>query len=69
MRVRDLIRELGGPTKVAEACGISPQAVTNWVARDRVAAEHQLTVWRIAMGRGVAWEPPGAEGLRLEPAA
>ncbi len=69
MRVRELIRELGGPTRVANACGVSPQAVTNWIARDRVSAEHQVTIWRLAAERDVAWTPPGADGLKLEPAA
>ena len=69
MDVRELIRSLGGPTKVAEDCGVTPQAVTNWMARGRVAAEHQVTLWRLATERGVAWTPPGAEGLKLESAA
>ena len=61
---RDLIRDLGGPKAVAEALGVSAQAVCNWYAVG-IPARHELALWRIAKARGLAWQPPGTEGLRL----
>lgn len=62
---RDLIKRLGGPTKVAAICGISAPAVTNWVARGEIAAEHRITVWRLAVEKQIDWTPPGAADLVL----
>jgi hypothetical protein len=65
LAVPDLISALGGSTRVAAACGVQPTAVSNWVARGAVAAEHRVRVWRLATEAGLDWTPPGAEGLRL----
>jgi len=61
----DLIEKLGGPTAVANKRGITPPAVTNWVMRGRVAAEHQIALWSMAVDAGLDWKPEGAEGLEL----
>lgn len=65
--LRDLIKQLGGATKVAARCGVTPPAVTNWTVRGEIAAEHRITIWRLAHEAGIDWTPPGAEGLTLKP--
>jgi hypothetical protein len=61
MTVRELVRALGGNSVVAEALGISAQAVTNMQARDVVPARHHIRMWRLAEAKAVAWVPPGSE--------
>jgi hypothetical protein len=68
MRVRALIKALGGPTAVAEELGLRVATVGNWSLRDAIAPEHHIAVWRLASARGVAWTPPDGEGLVLAPA-
>lgn len=65
MEVSELIRRLGGPTKVARVLRITTQAVSNWSAVNRVPREHDVAVWRLATEAGLDWAPPGAEGLAL----
>lgn len=67
----ELIDGLGGPSAVAARCGITPPAVTNWVMRNQVAAEHRIAIWAMAVDAGLAWKPAGADGLELsrQPAA
>lgn len=60
-----LIEQLGGSATVARECGVGVSAVSNWVARGGVAAQHRVTLWRRATEAGIDWTPPGAEGLRL----
>jgi hypothetical protein len=62
---RDLIQRLGGPGSVARAVGVSAAAVSNWIARDAIPADRHLTLWRLAVQRGVEWTPPAASGFRL----
>ena len=63
-QTRELIRALGGPSRVARQLAISPQAVTNWY-RDGVAARHHLRLWAMAQAAGLDWRPPNTEGLKL----
>jgi DNA-binding transcriptional regulator YdaS (Cro superfamily) len=65
LSISDVILGLGGATRVALACGVQPSAVSNWIARGAIAAEHRVTVWRMATETGLDWAPPGAEGLAL----
>lgn len=65
MNVSDLIAKLGGPAKVGRDRRVSTAAVSNWSAANKVPAEHQLALWRMATEAGIDWTPPGAEGLRL----
>jgi hypothetical protein len=65
MEVPDLISALGGPAKVGRALGITTQAVSNWSATNRVPAEREVALWRMATEAGLEWTPPGAEGLAL----
>jgi hypothetical protein len=66
MTDRDLIKALGGPRSVARAIGASPQAVSNWYKRG-IPAHHHLLLWRMAVGHGIDWHPPGAWGLAVTP--
>ncbi|WP_156910073.1 carph-isopro domain-containing protein [Rubritepida flocculans] len=63
--VADMLRQLGGPTRVARACGVTISAVGSWQVRNEIPARHWLTLWRMARAAGLAWRPPGAEGLEL----
>jgi hypothetical protein len=58
-----LMARLGRKT-VAAACGVRQNAVSNWLARGELPAEHRLTVWQMALDAGLDWTPPGAEALR-----
>jgi hypothetical protein len=64
MQVRDLIRALGGPVSVGARLGVTSQAVSNAVRRQRLPAEWHFPLWQMALDAGVDWTPPGAEGLR-----
>jgi hypothetical protein len=67
--VRDLVRQLGGPTKVARQLGgLSCEAVCMWFRSGRIPQKHHLPLWRLAQAKGIAWCPPGFEGLALAPA-
>lgn len=61
----ELIAELGGATAIAGRRGITPAAVTNWVIRGQVAAEHRIALWGMAVDAGLDWRPDGADGLIL----
>lgn len=67
--VRELLKRLGGASAVAGRCGVSPSAVSNWGSRGEIAAEHWITIWRMAQEADLDWTPPGAEGLTLAPRA
>lgn len=64
MKLTELLSALGGHAAVAERLGLRRTAVTMWVRRGEIAAEHRLTVWQMALDAGLDWAPPGAEGLR-----
>ncbi len=67
LSAQPLVRALGGGKAVAQACGVTPQAVSNWVAADRIPSQHHAAIWRLAQAKGVPWTPPGFEGVRLLP--
>ena len=64
-RTWELIRALGGPKAVANACGVTMSAVGCWQVTGSIPARHWLRLWRMAKERGLDWRPPGAEGLDL----
>jgi hypothetical protein len=64
MRIKELIVGLGGNRAVSEAIGVRSQAISYWIAGDSVPREHHLTLWRMALAAGLAWEPPGADAIR-----
>jgi hypothetical protein len=62
--LRDLFSALGGQRVIADRLGVGVTAVSNWAVRDRLPAQHRLTVWQMALDAGLDWTPPGAEALR-----
>lgn len=64
-RTWELIRALGGPKAVAEACGVTISAVGCWQVTGSIPPRHWLRLWRMAKARGIDWRPPGAEDLDL----
>lgn len=64
MTLAELLSELGGHAVVAERLGLRRTAVTMWVRRGEIAAEHRNRVWMMALDAGIDWTPPGAEDLR-----
>jgi hypothetical protein len=68
MRIRQLIKALGGQTVLASILGMKVATVGNWSLRDAIPREHHLSVWRVALAKGVAWTPPDAFGTTLVPA-
>ncbi|MFN6998892.1 MAG: carph-isopro domain-containing protein [Elioraea tepidiphila] len=64
MTLRELVAALGGQRIVAERLGVGVTAISNWVVRDRVPAQHRLALWQLALDAGLDWTPPGAEALR-----
>jgi hypothetical protein len=66
MKVRDLIRALGGGAVVARARGVSPAAVSHWVVADDVPVAHHLALWEMALAAKLPWAPPGADAIRAQ---
>ncbi len=67
--VRVLVERLGGGSAVAARLGVTPSAVSLWVANDRVPPARQAAVVKLARERAVDWTPPGFEGLLAQPGA
>jgi hypothetical protein len=65
----EIIRALGGPKAVAEACGVTISAVGSWQVTGSIPPRHWLRLWRLAKARGLDWRPPGAEDLDIVPRA
>lgn len=63
MELIALISNLGRKA-VADRCCVRQNAVSNWLARGELPAEHRLTIWQMALDAGLDWTPPGAEALR-----
>lgn len=61
----ECIDTLGGTAAVAHACGLARTAVSNWKAAGKVPPRHTIALWAMAKRAGVAWQPPGTEGLDL----
>ena len=49
--VADIIKRAGGVYRVAEECGVTRQAVEQWISFNRIPAERALTVARMAQAR------------------
>ena len=64
MSLTELLRALGGHAEVARRLGLRRTAVSMWVRRGEIAAEHRLAIWQMALDAGLDWAPPGAEALR-----
>jgi hypothetical protein len=68
LTIHNLVHRLGGPTKVAAQLGATVPAVCNWQARNSVPQAQRLAMWRLAQAAGLAWRPPGFDGVELAPA-
>jgi transcriptional regulator with XRE-family HTH domain len=64
MTLRDLMRGLGGQSRVAAALGVTRAAVSHWVAADDIPEARRIDLWVLALDAGLDWTPPGAEALR-----
>ena len=49
----DIVSVLGGTSKTAALLGISPQAVSNWLARGNVPLAHTAKIIAVARDKGV----------------
>ena len=67
MDLRDVITALGGPAVVATGLGVKPGAVATWSWRGRLPSRHAVPLWIMADRAGLAWRPPGTEGLSVGP--
>jgi hypothetical protein len=63
MRARQLIKALGGPTVLASTLGMRVATVGNWGLRNTIPRRHHLTLWRLALAKGLAWTPPDFIGM------
>jgi hypothetical protein len=52
-----LVHQLGGPAAVAEAAGVTAQAVSAWCKRDDIPAIHHASLFRLAHTRDANWIP------------
>ena len=50
---QDIVSVLGGTSKTAALLGVSPQAVSNWLARGNVPLAHTATIIAVARDKGV----------------
>jgi DNA-binding transcriptional regulator YdaS (Cro superfamily) len=57
MNISEIVKTLGGPTKIGRALGIRPQAVSLWVIHSRIPSDRVLSLIRIAKERGVDLTP------------
>lgn len=46
--LKSLITKLGGPSKVSRTCEISRSAVSQWIRRETIPAQHVLSVSKLA---------------------
>lgn len=61
MEINKIIKELGGPVTLAKRLGIRSQAVSLWVAKNRIPAERVPQLERLAIEVG---SPIRAETMR-----
>lgn len=61
--LKEIIQALGGPTSVGRRLGVRSQAVSLWVANDRIPADRVPELERLARELGV---PVRAEQLRSD---
>ena len=54
---QELIQKLGGPTKIGRFFNIRPQAVSIWVAKERIPAERLPALVRMAKEQGFEVNP------------
>lgn len=47
----ELVRHFGTQAALARAMGVSPSAISQWVRRNSIPAEHAITIERITEGK------------------
>ena len=55
--IKELLIALGGPSSVARKCGLSRSAVSQWVRRETIPAQHALAVSDLASSFSVILTP------------
>lgn len=50
---KDIIQDLGGPSKVAEALSVAPNVVSNWKKRGNIPLAERFRVAKLAADCGV----------------
>lgn len=53
MNTQEIINKLGGPTALGEALGVTPQAISIWLAKGRVPLERVDEVLHVARSMNV----------------
>jgi len=49
----DIIKNLGGPSKVAEALSVAPNVVSNWKKRGNIPLAERFRIAKLAADSGV----------------
>lgn len=62
MNTKELVLKLGGPTKVSQKIRIRPQAVSLWVAKNRVPLDRVPSILRLAKEAGLTITPADIRG-------
>lgn len=55
MTVSEIIKSLGGPTSVARAISVRPQAVSLWAINEQIPLERVPQLLQLARERGLPW--------------
>ena len=55
--ISKLLKDLGGPSNVAKSCGLCRSAVSQWVRRGTIPAQHALAVSGLASSLSVILTP------------
>ena len=63
MNIKEIVTNLGGPTKIGLKLGIRPQAVSLWIIHDRIPTDRVPSLVRMARERGLDISP---EDLRAD---
>ena len=53
MKTQTIIAALGGPSAVGEALGVTPQAISIWLSKDRIPLERVDELLHVARDKGV----------------
>ena len=64
MTTAELIRHLGGPTRLGNSLGLTPQTVWNWGERG-IPAEYHIRIWAMAQAADIDWTPDTAGDVRM----
>jgi DNA-binding transcriptional regulator YdaS (Cro superfamily) len=57
MVAKDLIKTLGGPSKLGRLLGVKPQAISLWASKSRVPVERVPALIRLAKSQGLEVRP------------